>query len=759
MREQSNNLRIFPDGQNSAAILAALESVMLLLHSSSRDRRSSHLVAIALSYTAFLFLALLLAVVLYFSSIKAARRSYWDQQAMQLRTSVATMDAYLESMTNYCHQLTTDSTLVRLANMPGLEDKQFVLTAWQVMSNLNTRAYGLLNMPVTAAQLYLKKSGYVISSSQFTEGEQYYRAYRAFIPGRYEEFLDTLLSANGQGMCQDMSAFTGRENSVFYLYSIDASLKPVLPAVLWFELDIKKLEKLFLPANAENSLILICNEQNQRQLLLGETNEELTTLMLAADFDETGTADCGDMKLIRHIDDRGWSHILALPQSLCTEAVDSHHSLYMIIFALAVLLGVAMVIALVRMNMKPVHQLTTQLSQAEDDKAQLQREIDAQKPMLHVSYLRKLLSGHVASQEEFAYMINALELAGNNHYYVLYGIAHHQEASSMDDKAEYEALTSLITKYLTTRYPCYYYTTLDRSFVILVTYGNDETESLNDLQLRVIHLHDELADSHGLWFYTGVGGLRTQASQLWESYEQARTAARYTARNHIFLPYEFITKDTDNWYYPIEISAKLLHFITSGNREQAAEVLSLLRHENLVQRSLSVPLLNLLLSDLRNTLFKARFQIAPPKDEETRTRLSQLDERLYEPPSFPSLERNTLALCEFFIKATTPSDPIPEVESYLQENYTDPSLCLSKLGDRFNISESYLSHLFKTRTGVNFSVYLERLRMTEAANRLRSGHADLSTLYADLGYTNAATFRRAFKKYHGITPSEMRGHT
>lgn len=738
---------------------AAAESVMHLLRfnaGSARERRFSHIVAIALSYTVFLFLALLLAMFLYFSSIRAAHRSYWDQQAMHLRASTATMNAYLDTMTNYCHQLTTDSTLVRLANMPGLVDKQFVQAAWQVMQNLNTRAYGLLNIPVTAAQLYLKESGYVISSSQFTEGEQYYRAYRAFTPGGYEAFLETLLSADGYGGHRDMSAFTGREGSVFYLYAIDVFLKPALPAVLWFELDVKAMEELFLPEGAEKATLLVTNAQGRRELLLGAQDEALAGQMASAVFDGNGMAECGDMMLLRQHDSRGWSYTLALPRSMCTEAVDSHHGLYLSIFILATLLGVVMVAALVRMNMKPVRQLSSQLSQAEDDNAQLQREIDAQKPMLHVSYVRKLLSGHVASQEEFAYMMDSLGLSGSNHYYVLYGVAHQQDTAAANDREQYDALTTLISKYLTTRFPCYYYTTLDRSFVILVTYGNDETESLNDLQMRVMHLHDELADSHSLWFHTGVGGLRTQASQLWESYEQARTAARYTARNHIFLPYEFIRKDADNWYYPIEISAKLLHFITTGNQEQAAELLSLLRRENLEERSLSVPLLNLLLSDLRNTLFKARFQIAPPKDEETRARLSQLDERLYEPPTFQTLESNALALSEFFIKATTPSDPIPEVESYLQENYTDPSLCLSKLGERFNISESYLSHLFKNRTGVNFSVYLERLRMAEAARRLQSGQADLSTLYADLGYTNAATFRRAFKKFHGITPSEMR---
>ena len=46
--------------------------------------------------------------------------------------------------------------------------------------------------------------------------------------------------------------------------------------------------------------------------------------------------------------------------------------------------------------------------------------------------------------------------------------------------------------------------------------------------------------------------------------------------------------------------------------------------------------------------------------------------------------------------------------------------------------------------------------INEAARRLTSGDCNLTVLYADLGYTNPTSFRRAFKKYYGMTPSEMR---
>jgi hypothetical protein len=81
-------------------------------------------------------------------------------------------------------------------------------------------------------------------------------------------------------------------------------------------------------------------------------------------------------------------------------------------------------------------------------------------------------------------------------------------------------------------------------------------------------------------------------------------------------------------------------------------------------------LLNMLLSDLKNTLFKARFQVLPPQSEEMAAKLKKLDERLYSPtPTFAQLEDDALCLCEFFVKVSSPSTPIPDVERYLQEKH------------------------------------------------------------------------------------------
>ena len=92
----------------------------------------------------------------------------------------------------------------------------------------------------------------------------------------------------------------------------------------------------------------------------------------------------------------------------------------------------------------------------------------------------------------------------------------------------------------------------------------------------------------------------------------------------------------------------------------------------------------------------------------------------------------------------------------MEENYSDPSLCLTKISDEFSISECYFSYLFKKTTGENFSSYLEHLRMGKAIELLKTTNIKISQIFAQLGYNNITSFRRAFKKNYGVSPNQVR---
>ena len=179
----------------------------------------------------------------------------------------------------------------------------------------------------------------------------------------------------------------------------------------------------------------------------------------------------------------------------------------------------------------------------------------------------------------------------------------------------------------------------------------------------------------------------------------------------------------------------------------------LIDKENIEERTLPVNLLKYLLSDIRNTLLKARFALPQDADPEA---VKVLDERFNEHLTFKLCEDLALSLCNLFGNKEDDNTLSTTIEKYINDNYKDPSLGLNKISDEFQISESYFSHMFKEKTGVNFSTYLENIRMTEAARLIQETDISLNELYIAVGYNNSNTFRRAFKKVYGVTPSAMR---
>ena len=95
-----------------------------------------------------------------------------------------------------------------------------------------------------------------------------------------------------------------------------------------------------------------------------------------------------------------------------------------------------------------------------------------------------------------------------------------------------------------------------------------------------------------------------------------------------------------------------------------------------------------------------------------------------------------------------------EIPQYIEENLYDPDLSLTALSVRFNLTESYLSVLIKQLLNENFSSYLENRRMHRAAEMLETENISVSETAAAVGYLNANSFSRAFKRAMGVSPTE-----
>lgn len=93
-----------------------------------------------------------------------------------------------------------------------------------------------------------------------------------------------------------------------------------------------------------------------------------------------------------------------------------------------------------------------------------------------------------------------------------------------------------------------------------------------------------------------------------------------------------------------------------------------------------------------------------------------------------------------------------ELERIIGEQYPNVNFNLAMLAESINTSEQRLYKEFKLYFGVTFSDYLENLRIQKAGQLLKEGIA-VKEVAVQVGYGSDYSFRRAFKRCTGMTPS------
>lgn len=82
-------------------------------------------------------------------------------------------------------------------------------------------------------------------------------------------------------------------------------------------------------------------------------------------------------------------------------------------------------------------------------------------------------------------------------------------------------------------------------------------------------------------------------------------------------------------------------------------------------------------------------------------------------------------------------------------------ISLSEVAQRINVSESYLSQLFKKETGENYNSFVHRYKINQAKEMLQNNML-IYEVCSRIGYENSNYFAKLFRHYTGYTPNEYK---
>ena len=96
------------------------------------------------------------------------------------------------------------------------------------------------------------------------------------------------------------------------------------------------------------------------------------------------------------------------------------------------------------------------------------------------------------------------------------------------------------------------------------------------------------------------------------------------------------------------------------------------------------------------------------------------------------------------------------VTDYIKNNLTADDLSQGTMAEKAGISKDYFSRIFRSVTGMNYSKWLNMIRLEKAASLLADKKMTLTEIAMLSGFQSISSFNRVFRTEKGMSPGEYR---
>ena len=730
----------------------------------NRENFNSHreaFIKILLVYSVIFILMQALFIWTFSSTIKNIKTEFWNQEEILFQKSVSIIDTDIKLMNAYCRDLAQSSSFYRLSQFKDSEATNFYYTAMKAKNSLSTNIYTAGTLPIKHFFAYFWNTDYVLSNNRFDSSNLFYNGIQSYPEEKQLLWEETIKNKETTTNLINVNDLLDSERDEFYyIVNMNKISYKKIPASVVFSIELDQIKENFTSLLLPNCEIIVIDENNNFLFNLNNGEDKFDEKDISNFIENAKSeikADNQKYNIIK-IKSSGlkWSFYLIQPTTLCEKQIIKYQTISYIVIFLSTFLGILLILYLISISMKPLLTLDIQLQTVQGDKDKLESFINDRTPILCKTYIRELMRGLIIHTDELKTARDFLNLNDPSlKYIVLYSIAYNNSNKTYNKNDFDNEVVNELYKEFSCNNRLYFFSPEERTYALLLPFTKDENIFREEIINKLKKVNNNLLINSSIWIYGGISNSCTKLKRIWTIYQQARTASQFVGSNEIFSNYFIRDIESTTYYYPIEIAEQLSYHISKNNIQQIKEIFILINQENFVNRNLKSDMVAFLLNDIKNTLIKCRLKINWIKDTESIDKLNLIDTKLQISLSIALLEHISNELCYFF-ENKNDETLIETIQNYIEENYNNPSICLTKIADEFLISESYVSHLFKNEKDINFSTFLENLRLNAAMKKLKCKDCKVSELYKHVGYNNATSFRRAFKKRYGVPPSSLR---
>lgn len=738
-----------------------------------------------------LFAILALLIVIFFSARRSIDAYTINVSRTALEQVQSIVDTKIEETANTAYQLHSSPDLQSVSRSEDIFGRGTIIRTLNYQRNLLDynmyNRYLLFNFTLFVHNNYviMPHAGQDLVSFSRNFSNEYFptgftaQGFLDYLQGVNTNFGGELTYSGGGTRVQVipyvrwMRSFRGTETAT------DCAVVVLLNASMISELLSQSL-------STEKSAFCIIDKNNSLLASSRPLSQTEQDYLNGLEAHSTGSERVGDNYTALRVAARNpaWRYVLFADNREASRALNSMLLLIIIVGAACFVFAIATAASIIAKNnqmLKPIFQmvdlkdfafnkqdayrfLSQRIQKIQEDKSYLDRQMKKQEAVIQEVYLNNLLKGDKSDYDDQLRMLEELgfDLKDNWYFTAIASIRFVGDATYSHQ--EMQRLKNLLFESVKP----FSQTTLccnlsQYEFALIISSKQAQAAGYNREYVDMLYkLLSSLMEKDAVYLTLSVGGIHTGDNAIPVSFAEAKLNNNLSLVNDRCSVVWHNSQDNHSasYYYPPEAEVQMINAIRSGNRPLVEKLIKELFDINFIEKRMSYEFLSLFLYDFYGSILK----VVNSGDSGT-----ELQEEIFK---FYAKNAHEIASIEFqqkflqYIFALTDSFNrnkkshndllIEKITQYIRQNYDKYDLTMYRVADEFKLSSGYLSAFFKEQTGTTFSDYIVNTKMEKAAELVRSTNLAINEIAVKTGYCSANTFGRAFRKFFGISPMEMR---
>ena len=761
----------------------------------------------ALSYAIVLVVSLIISVIVYTCI----------EHTIQTEINRSN-DIFLEQAQQYIDSLVVDARLtgINIALSPEINSMMDIKNPLDKddMQKINgcvrmLKAYKLSNNSIHDIYIYLKSIDMVVNGEGIQSSMDYYNTLIHYNGLSYDNWIDILTRYNNGHYVTDVSGKAYSNTSledISYIRSLPLSRPDKNNASVVVSINESKFLTMVENIKKEyNGEVLILDSSNQ----IVWSTPNVTDLPQGIKYDELNTQKGTipvymDKKevVVSYIDStvESWKYMLIIPNDIFWHKLAYTRKFIFLGIILSVFLCGVVTYILLNKNYAPIHSLVDSISNQSDfgpdgntneysyiqsavkkiaDERNFMRlEQIGQKAALRSHFFERLLKGYIREIPDDSIAAMGIDFISDCFGVMLFYIEDLGGDMWRDDE-NYDTEVYKIFRYITPdvldkiseNQHRVYITDIDDMIACIVNINTNLKSRADDVMTKLAEeLHQYILNTNNIDITIALSNVHNSVMGIHDAYDEAMEVMEYKEVMGIkgVINYRRAQDDSDiQYYYPAEQEQQIINNIRLGEFATVEGILHGIFEENFRKRNLPPHIAKYVMYNLIGTVLKAMNDMDATSEDrylkyiiEFEGLIGQLTHNKNVSEIYREMMNKLKDMCDSVSsdqKMSGGSYQIKnDIEKYIMENYTDVNLCISSIGDHFNMNPSYISKLYKAQSGQSMLDYINKVRIDKAKQIMADRKINIEDAAKAVGYSSLRTFTRIFSKTQGITPGKFK---